>query len=60
MSSEDNHLGYVGSHHEFIRVGGRIIGYMRVTNSGVIISIWINDPYNKLFLPEEQVGVVIE
>ena len=41
-----------GSHHEYIRVGPRIIGYMRVTNSGKIISIWINDPYNQLFLPE--------
>jgi hypothetical protein len=54
MNSED-HLGYVGSHHEMIRVAGRIIGYMRVTNSGEIISIWINDPYNKLFLPEVEV-----
>jgi len=41
-----------GSHHEYIRVGPRIVGYMRVTNSGKIISIWINEPYNKLFLPE--------
>lgn len=44
-----------GSHHEFIRVGPRIVGYMRVTNSGDILSIWINDPYNKLFLLEVEV-----
>jgi len=40
-----------GSHHESIRVGDRIIGYMRVTNSGKILSIWIYAPYNQMFLP---------
>jgi len=44
-----------GSHHENIWVAGNIIGHMRVTNSGKIISIWINEPYNKLFLPEVEV-----
>jgi len=42
----------VGSHHENIWVGGRIVGTMRITNSGLIISIWMSEPYNQLFLPE--------
>jgi len=41
-----------GSHHENIWVGGRIVGTMRVTNSGKIISIWMSEPYNQLFFPE--------
>jgi len=42
-----------GSHHELIKVGGRYIGYMRVTNSGKILSIWIGNPYHQLFLLAE-------
>jgi len=41
-----------GSHHENIWVSGRIVGTMRVTNSGKIISIWMSEPYNQLFFPE--------
>ena len=43
-----------GSHHEMIRVAGRIVGHMRVTNSGKILSIWINEPYAILFKPVEE------
>jgi len=43
-----------GSHHENIWVAGRIVGTMRVTNSGKIISIWMSDPYNQLFFPDGQ------
>ena len=43
-----------GSHHEMIRVAGNIVGHMRVTNSGKIISIWINEPYSILFKPVEE------
>ena len=41
-----------GSHHECIRVGNRIVGHIRVTNSGKILSVWFKEPYNQLFLPE--------
>lgn len=41
-----------GSHHEYIRVGERIVGHIRVTNSGKILSVWFREPYNQLFLPE--------
>ena len=41
-----------GSHHEAIRVGNRIVGHIRVTNSGKILSVWFAEPYNQLFLPE--------
>ena len=43
------------SHHERIyAVGGNLdIGYIRITNDGKIISIWI-DNQKKLFLPEEE------
>ena len=41
-----------GSHHECIRVGDRIVGHIRVTNSGKILSVWFKEPYNQLFLPE--------
>ena len=43
-----------GSHHEAIRVAGRIVGHIRITNSGKILSVWFADPYNQLFLPENQ------
>tara|TARA_R110002096_G_scaffold133406_1_gene284245 strand:+ start:227 stop:490 length:264 start_codon:yes stop_codon:yes gene_type:complete len=41
-----------GSHHECIRVGNRIVGHIRITNSGKILSVWFKEPYNQLFLPE--------
>ncbi len=41
-----------GSHHEYIRVSGRIVGHIRITNSGKILSVWFKEPYNQLFLPE--------
>jgi len=41
-----------GSHHEYIRVGDRIVGHIRVTNSGKILSVWFKEPYNQLFIPE--------
>jgi len=41
-----------GSHHENIRVGGQIVGHIRITNSGKILSVWFKAPYNQLFLPE--------
>ena len=44
--------GIEGSHHEYIRVSGRIVGHIRVTNSGKILSVWFKAPYNQLFLPE--------
>jgi len=44
-----------GSHHETIWVAGQARGYMRVTNSGKILSIYIREPYNQLFLPESDV-----
>ena len=42
-----------GSHHENIRVGDRIVGHIRVTNSGKILSVWFNEPYAQLFKPVE-------
>jgi len=42
-----------GSHHENIWVSGHIVGTMRVTNSGKIISIWMSEPYNQLFFPDQ-------
>jgi hypothetical protein len=41
-----------GSHHETIWIGGKPRGYIRVTNTGKIISIWMASPYDQLFLPE--------
>jgi len=41
-----------GSHHELLRANNRIIGYMRITNSGKILSIYIGEPYRQLFTPE--------
>jgi len=41
-----------GSHHEYIRVAGEIVGHIRITNSGKILSVWFKEPYNQLFLPE--------
>ena len=46
-----------GSHHERIYgVGGNMdIGYIRVTNDGKILSIWI-DHMKTLFVPESGDG----
>jgi len=41
-----------GSHHENIWIAGRIVGYVRIRNSGEILSVYFKSPYNKLFLPE--------
>ena len=41
-----------GSHHELIRVAGEVVGHIRITNSGKILSVWFLEPYNQLFLPE--------
>ena len=41
-----------GSHHENIWVSGRIVGHIRITNSGKILSVWFKEPYNQLFIPE--------
>ena len=43
------------SHHERIyAVGGNLdIGYIRIRNDGIILSIWIDTDHQKmLFLPE--------
>lgn len=41
-----------GSHHEYFSMNGRIVGYIRITNSGKILSVYFKEPYNQLFLPE--------
>jgi len=40
-----------GSHHEYIRIGLKIVGYIRIRNSGEILSVWFKEPYNQLFVP---------
>ena len=46
-----------GSHHENIKIGEKYVGRVRITNSGRILSIWINtDIQQMLFLPEDSDG----
>ena len=46
-----------GSHHEQIKIGNIYVGTARVTNSGRILSMWINTNMQKmLFLPEDSDG----
>ena len=42
-----------GSHHESIKIGNIYVGFATITNSGTILSIYINtDRQQMLFLPE--------
>ena len=46
-----------GSHHETIKIGENTVGFARITNSGRILSIYINtDVQRMLFLPEDSDG----
>lgn len=41
------------SHHKNVIVDGEVIGYVRITNDGEILSFWHHDRQT-LFLPEEE------
>ncbi len=43
------------SHHKKIIIDGIEYGYLRITNEGQVLSIWINQPWGTgdLFIPEE-------
>jgi hypothetical protein len=42
------------SHHRSIMVDGVKVGHVRITNSGIILSIWIKtDNQQMLFIPED-------
>jgi hypothetical protein len=45
------------SHHKRIIVDGIDYGYFRITNDGMVISIWINQPWGEgqLFIAENRV-----
>ena len=45
-----------GSHHEYFYMNDRIVGHVRITNSGKILSVWFKEPYNQLFLPKVNQG----
>ena len=49
------------SHHEPIKIGNLYVGYARITNEGVILSIYIKTKsQHRLFLPEEGVlGIIV-
>ena len=49
-----------GSHHKFIYawiMGEQVrVGHLRITNTGTVLSVWIdNDVQQMLFLPEHPV-----
>ena len=41
------------SHHKDVIVNGEVIGFVRITNDGQILSFWHYDRQT-LFLPEEE------
>lgn len=43
------------SHHKNVIVDGEVIGYVRITNDGKILSFWHYDRQT-LFLPEDSDG----
>jgi hypothetical protein len=43
------------SHHRCIEIDGIVVGHVRITNAGEVLSIWIStEVQQKLFLPEEE------
>ena len=40
-----------GSHHEYIRMAGNLVGHIRIRNNGEILAVWFKEPYNQLFVP---------
>ncbi len=46
------------SHHRKLIIDGVEYGHVRITNDGVVLSIWINQPWGdgQLFIPENPVG----
>ena len=50
---QTNPLMGEGSHHKSVMIDGTIIGYVRITNSGKILSFFHYDRLT-LFLPEEE------
>jgi len=45
------------SHHKKIVIDGIEYGYFRITNDGVVLSIWIKQPLGEgqLFIPENPI-----
>jgi len=45
------------SHHKKIVIDGVEYGHVRITNDGVVLSIWINQPWGdgQLFIPENPI-----
>jgi hypothetical protein len=41
-------------HHEQLQIGGKFVGYARVRNDGMVLSIWINQEHQQLFLPDQK------
>jgi hypothetical protein len=42
------------SHHKEIVIDGKKCGHVRITNSGIILSVWVKtDKQQMLFVPEQ-------
>jgi len=47
------------SHHIPIEIHGRKYGHFRITNDGIVLSIWINQPFGEgqLFIAENPIDI---